>query len=123
MDPILFYKHVPLYEDELADNGISMLDVKIRVMNASIFVLSRFFMRIDNVLFRIRDTRLFIDLAQCTILEQSIRMEMPFDQLNDTFQHIPDRTHLFRDPSWLVTKLNTVSKSVCEMEYRSRLIP
>nr|GEV45361.1 TIP41-like protein [Tanacetum cinerariifolium] len=31
-EPILFYDEVVLYEDELADNGVSLLTVKVRVM-------------------------------------------------------------------------------------------
>ncbi|KMU79983.1 hypothetical protein CISG_08143 [Coccidioides immitis RMSCC 3703] len=34
-DPILFFDDVMLYEDELADNGISMLSCKIRVLHAA----------------------------------------------------------------------------------------
>lgn len=60
-DPILFFDNVILYEDELADNGVSMLSCKVRVMPARMLLLSRFFMRLDNVLFRLRDTRIYID--------------------------------------------------------------
>lgn len=60
-DPILFFDEVVLYEDEMADNGITMLSCKIRVMPDRLLLLSRFFMRLDNVLFRLRDTRVFIE--------------------------------------------------------------
>jgi hypothetical protein len=75
-DPILFYAEVPLFEDELHDNGASSLLVRIvsptssswhpfltychqRVMPTCIFILSRFTLRVDNVLFRIFDTRIY----------------------------------------------------------------
>ncbi|MED6173788.1 TIP41-like protein [Stylosanthes scabra] len=41
-EPILFYDEVVLYEDELADNGVSLLTVKVRVMPSSWFLLLRF---------------------------------------------------------------------------------
>ena len=59
-----------LYEDELADNGISILSVKIRVMPERLLILQRFFMRLDGVLFRLRDTRLFIEFETGEIVKQ-----------------------------------------------------
>ncbi|KAJ6965086.1 hypothetical protein NC652_003104 [Populus alba x Populus x berolinensis] len=41
-EPILFYDEVVLYEDELADNGVSLLTVKVRVMPSCWFLLLRF---------------------------------------------------------------------------------
>ncbi|MQL87649.1 hypothetical protein Taro_020179, partial [Colocasia esculenta] len=41
-EPILFYDEVILYEDELADNGVSLLTVKVRVMPSCWFLLLRF---------------------------------------------------------------------------------
>ena len=63
-DPIHFFDEVVLYEDELADNGIAMLSCKIHVMPARLLLLVRFFMRLDDVVFRIRDTRVFSSLPQ-----------------------------------------------------------
>lgn len=62
-DPILFFDDVMLYEDELADNGITMLSCKIRVMPDRLLLLVRFFMRLDEVLFRIRDTRVYVEFG------------------------------------------------------------
>jgi type 2A phosphatase activator TIP41 len=59
-DPILFYDDIVLYEDELGDNGCSMLGVKVRVMPSGFLVLQRFFLRVDNVVFRIFDTRMYV---------------------------------------------------------------
>ncbi|KAF5346033.1 hypothetical protein D9757_014273 [Collybiopsis confluens] len=61
-DPILFYAEVPLFEDELHDNGSSAVVVRIRVMPTCIFILSRFTLRVDGVLFRTFDTRLYSSL-------------------------------------------------------------
>jgi type 2A phosphatase activator TIP41 len=69
-DPILFFDEVILYEDELADNGITMLSCKIRVMPSRLLLLLRFFMRLDNVLFRLRDTRVYVDFEQQEVIRE-----------------------------------------------------
>ncbi|EST06113.1 TIP41-like protein [Kalmanozyma brasiliensis GHG001] len=58
-EPILFYDDVVLYEDELADNGSSIVSVKVRVMPSGFLVLQRFYLRVDDVVFRVFDTRLY----------------------------------------------------------------
>ncbi|TGZ63002.1 hypothetical protein CRM22_007130 [Opisthorchis felineus] len=57
-DPILFYAETTLYEDELGDNGVAMLHLKLRAMNTGFFLLQRFFLRVDGGLVRVYDTRL-----------------------------------------------------------------
>uniref|UniRef100_A0A3P9KIT0 TIP41-like protein n=1 Tax=Oryzias latipes TaxID=8090 RepID=A0A3P9KIT0_ORYLA len=56
---IMFFDEVLLFEDELHDHGVSKISVKIRVMPTSFFLLMRFFLRVDGVLIRINDTRLY----------------------------------------------------------------
>eukprot|EP01066_Platyproteum_vivax_P012434 Platyproteum_vivax@DN5656_c0_g1_i2.p1 len=80
-DPILWFKHIPLYEDELDDNGICRLYVKIRVMDACWFVLMRYELRVDNVLLRLVETRLFHQFGHNHILRNFIWKETTFDQL------------------------------------------
>ena len=48
----------------MADNGITMLSCKIRVMPQRMLLLCRFFMRLDNVLVRLRDTRVYVDFGK-----------------------------------------------------------
>ena len=69
-DPILFFDDVMLYEDEMADNGITMLSCKIRVMPQRLLLLCRFFMRLDNVLVRIRDTRIYVDFEKGSVIRE-----------------------------------------------------
>ncbi|GAA5850259.1 hypothetical protein JCM8547_001064 [Rhodosporidiobolus lusitaniae] len=57
--PILFFDEVPLFEDELGDNGIADATVRVRVNALSLYALARFSLRIDGVLFRHFDVRLF----------------------------------------------------------------
>ncbi|KAI0002809.1 TIP41-like family-domain-containing protein [Xylariaceae sp. FL0662B] len=60
-DPILFFDDVMLYESELDDNGISVLSAKVRVHEHRMLLLCRLFMRLDNVVVRVRDTRIYVD--------------------------------------------------------------
>jgi type 2A phosphatase activator TIP41 len=78
-DPILFFDEVMLYEDELADNGIAMLSCKVRVMPARLLLLCRFFMRLDDVVFRIRDTRVFIEFATGEVIREYGAKEEMFE--------------------------------------------
>ena len=64
--PILFFDEVTLFEDDLHDNGQAQFTVKLRVMPSCAYVLARFWLRVDNVVVRVRETRLlvvFSDLA------------------------------------------------------------
>lgn len=65
-DPILFFDAVDLFEDDLFDNGVSNLSVKIRVMEASFFVLMRLWLRVDKVYLRVYDTRVFHQFGKRT---------------------------------------------------------
>ena len=58
-DPILWYDDVPLFESEMDDNGVCQCSVKARVMPRCFLVLFRFFLRVDGVVVRLRETRLF----------------------------------------------------------------
>lgn len=57
-ETISFFDEVSLFEDELSDHGVASLDVKIRVMPTSFYILQRFFLRVDNVVIRVYDTRI-----------------------------------------------------------------
>ena len=75
-DPILFFD-----EDELADNGITMLSCKIRVMPERLLLLMRFFMRLDNVLFRLRDTRVYIDFQTMEVVREYQAKECEYEKV------------------------------------------
>ncbi|XP_057376882.1 TIP41-like protein [Daphnia carinata] len=60
-EKILFFDEIHLYEDELADHGCASFSIKVRVMPSGFFVLLRFYLRVDDVLIRINDTRLYYE--------------------------------------------------------------
>ena len=80
-DPILFFEEVDLYEDELGDNGMSLLSIKVRVMPERMLLLSRFFLRLDDVIFRVRDTRLYVEFGTGQVLRDYCIMESPYSEL------------------------------------------
>lgn len=116
--PILFFDEVPLFEDELGDNGIADVTVRVvrlslllsllllslsfplgspkhaqhlelprltptlahlqRVNHLSLFVLSRFALRIDGVLFRQFDVRLFHAFGSDELVREVKGREAPY---------------------------------------------
>jgi type 2A phosphatase activator TIP41 len=82
-DPIVFFDDVVLYEDELADNGITMLSCKIRVMPGRLLLLSRLFMRLDNVLIRLRDTRVYVDFETREVIREYLSKECDYGKVRE----------------------------------------
>ncbi|KAF3624894.1 putative TIP41-like protein-like isoform X2 [Capsicum annuum] len=91
-EPILFYDEIILYEDELADNGISLLTVKV--------------LRVDGVLMRLRDTRLhclFGEHMKSVILRESCWREATFQALSS--KGYPSDCAAYSDPSIISERL------------------
>ncbi|VVC91619.1 TIP41-like protein [Leptidea sinapis] len=81
-DQILFYHDLTLFEDELHDHGISKLSVKIRVMPKFWFVLLRYFLRVDDVLVRCHETRMFHLVNTNYVLREFTAKEAKAEDLN-----------------------------------------
>jgi type 2A phosphatase activator TIP41 len=80
-DPILFFEEVVLYESELDDNGISLFSCKLRVMPDRMLLLCRLFMRLDKVLVRVRDTRIYVDFNTGKVIRDYTEKEDEFDKV------------------------------------------
>lgn len=80
-DPILFFDEVMLYESELDDNGISVLSAKFRVHEHRMLLLTRLFMRLDNVVARIRDTRVYVDFDAQEVTREYTAKELGFEDV------------------------------------------
>ncbi|PVI04481.1 TIP41-domain-containing protein [Periconia macrospinosa] len=110
-DPIQFFDDVMLYEDELADNGIAMLSCKIRVMPARLLLLVRFFMRLDGVLFRIRDTRVFVEFATGEVIREYTAREEKYEVVRKKLAGTrEDVLAIMRDPNPLQEYVPIVEK-------------
>ncbi|KAK0405413.1 hypothetical protein QR680_017978 [Steinernema hermaphroditum] len=81
-EPIHFYSQLTLYEDELADHGCTMMNVRVRCMPTSFFVLCRFYLRVDGVMVRVCDTRLFGERGSEKIIREWTRREAKYSELS-----------------------------------------
>lgn len=113
-DPILFFDELILFEDELGDNGISMLSTKIRVMPTCLLLLCRFSLRIDNVIFRIRDTRIYIDFDTNLILREYKVQECSYSEVLKKISNKSnnDPKKLLRDTMWVSQNIPILSCTV-----------
>ena len=112
-DPILFFDDVILYEDELADNGIAMLSCKIRVMSERLLLLTRFFLRLDDVVFRIRDTRVFVEFATGEVIREYTAREEKYEVVRKTLAGTKeDVLAIMRDPNRLAQYIPVVEQSL-----------
>uniref|UniRef100_A0A0B7A290 TIP41-like protein n=2 Tax=Arion vulgaris TaxID=1028688 RepID=A0A0B7A290_9EUPU len=107
-DPIQFYEDVLLFEDELSDNGTSMLNVKVRVMPTSFFVLMRLFVRVDQVLIRINETRLYHEAGTDFMLRE-------FSSKEENTSNIP--TALHTDPNEVSNFLKVTSQVFEKLQF------
>ena len=79
--PILYFDEVILYEDDLHDNGEVQLSMKLRVMPTCAYILSKLFVRVDNVLLRLRESRLLVDFGNHTLYRDVTWRECQWDNL------------------------------------------
>lgn len=112
-DPILFFDEVVLYEDELADNGIAMLSCKVRVMPSRMLLLCRYFMRLDNVMLRLRDTRIYVDFDKEEVIREYAAKEDEYERIREIFAgRRDDAAAQLRDPNKLVDLLPITDQSL-----------
>jgi len=106
-EKILFYDDILLFEDELADNGCAFLSVKVRAMPSGFFVLCRFYLRVDNVLVRIHDTRLYYEAQANFLLREYSTRESRMSELeklppsvitdpNEVYRHLTLKEECFQ---------------------------
>jgi len=110
-DPILFFDQVDLYEDELADNGIALLNIKIRVMPERTLLLSRFFLRLDGVLVRIRDTRVYVEHSSKKVVRQYTAKEQQYEKVLENLKMKGENaTESLRDANLVAPLLGVVEE-------------
>ena len=80
-NPILHYMEVELFEDELEDCGHTSSKVRFRIMKDCFYALVRYYLRVDGVVVRILDTRIFHDFSTNHILREFWYKESTYDEL------------------------------------------
>lgn len=124
-DPILLYEEGTLYESELDDAGISSLHYKVRVMPRCWYVLLRFYLRIDGVIIRLREHRIYcefrsssgrdLEAYQQALVRESSGREVAFHHLEEA--GAPAHPSAFKDPdkaSHILT--STFGPSECSVQ-------
>uniref|UniRef100_A0A915MPP4 TIP41-like protein n=1 Tax=Meloidogyne javanica TaxID=6303 RepID=A0A915MPP4_MELJA len=112
-DPIQFYSQIALYEDELADNGCAQMMIRIRIMPDTFFVLCRFYLRVDHVMVRILDTRLYEAREQTFLFTSESVGEGHPDKMCDMISDAVLDAHLEQDPN---------AKVACEVVTKTGMI-
>ena len=89
--PILYYDDINLFEDDMHDNGYVSLRCKIRVMPTCFYILISLFVRVDHVLLRVKEVRMFSKFQENSVENKRIKYivckditwkECKWDQLN-----------------------------------------
>eukprot|EP01126_Amoeba_proteus_P066539 TRINITY_DN964_c0_g1_i6.p1 TRINITY_DN964_c0_g1~~TRINITY_DN964_c0_g1_i6.p1 ORF type:complete len:170 (+),score=30.36 TRINITY_DN964_c0_g1_i6:485-994(+) len=113
-EPIIFYEEMTLFEDELADNGSAVCELKLRVMPTCLFCLLRFFLRVDGVLFRLYDTRYFMEFHKRYFIREWTHKELDYTSVLEKLGE--DNIANVRNPAYIsdllelkATKLEKVS--------------
>ena len=102
--PILWHCHSILYEDELSDNGMSQLLVRCRVMPKCFLILCRYWLRVDNVIIRINDTRIYHEFGKDHILRHYQEKESKWNELTKKYPMI--QLMQFTEPNKFADKID-----------------
>ena len=78
--PIMKHEDIILYEDELDDNGQAQLRLRFRLMQDCFFILLRFYLRLDDVLVRLVETRLYCYGGEKRIIRESCYREFSWNK-------------------------------------------
>ena len=104
-DKILFHDDIMLFEDELADNGSSKLSVKCRVMPTFTLILLRFYLRVDNVMIHVQETRYYCENNWDHVLRDVTVRKASYSTLSS----IPPS--VIHDENFIISKLPVVKST------------
>ncbi|CAG8436966.1 2942_t:CDS:2 [Diversispora eburnea] len=114
-EPILFYDEIMLFEDELADNGTAVLSVKVRVMESGFFILQRFFLRVDDVLFKMNETRVYHEFGTKSLLKEYSSREEHYSKIKAKIPvYKGDDISQLTNPDWVSSKLTNSEELILE---------
>ncbi|KAG6364412.1 hypothetical protein INS49_006013 [Diaporthe citri] len=115
-DPILFFDEVVLFESELDDNGVSVFSCKLRVMEQRMLLLCRLYMRLDGVVVRIRDTRVYVDFGADEVIREYTAKEDNHENVTRALRmsglHPDAVTAAFRDANQVAHLLPVVEQQI-----------
>ena len=112
-DPILWYAVLPLYEDELHDNGVCSVSIKARVMGSCWLVLMQCWLRVDDVCVKVYETRVYCEQmvdsgsGAVQLIREWQAREESFESLAK--RGLPRDSKSYTDPSFVARKLPVVA--------------
>ena len=80
-NPILHFGEIYLYEDDLGDQGYCCCSLRFRVMQDCFYVLHRYYLRVDEVIVRIFDTRYFHSFDTDFVIREFQHKESTYPEL------------------------------------------
>jgi len=80
-NPVLWGAAVSFFEDELDDSGQSKCYIRVRAMADCWYALLRSYVRVDNVLIRILDTRIYHEYGKSEVQREFRVQESTFEEL------------------------------------------
>ena len=80
---IIHYFEIELFEDELDDCGQTSSKVRFRIMKDCFYALVRYYLRVDGVVVRILDTRIFHDFSTNYIIREFWHKESTYAELRE----------------------------------------
>jgi len=108
-EPIHWFSHVLFFEDELHDNGIAEMSIRARVMETFWFALVRFWLRVDGVMFRVIDHRMYHEFDSPHIIREITVKEGTWESVH---QKIEGDLRKIRDPNEFANHLDTLSSTL-----------
>ena len=82
-NPILHFGELYLYEDDLGDQGYCCCSLRFRVMADCFYVLHRYYLRVDQVLVRVFDTRVFHAFGEDALVREFQHRESTYAELRE----------------------------------------
>lgn len=113
----LWFNEIILFEDELADNGKSMFDVRARVVQGHLILLARLVVRLDKVNVRLNETRIYIDLLNDFLLKDCRKKQSTYDKIIKQIPVGGDKAALLDDNNWLSERLDTVDHKIYKLNF------
>jgi type 2A phosphatase activator TIP41 len=81
----------------------------VRVMPERLLLLSRFFLRLDGVVVRMRDTRVYVEHDSKRVIRQYTAKEGKYDDLQEKLRGMRENVaEVFRDANALAPMLPTI---------------
>eukprot|EP00288_Rhodomonas_lens_P011157 CAMPEP_0177749250 /NCGR_PEP_ID=MMETSP0484_2-20121128/32385_1 /TAXON_ID=354590 /ORGANISM="Rhodomonas lens, Strain RHODO" /LENGTH=316 /DNA_ID=CAMNT_0019264219 /DNA_START=69 /DNA_END=1015 /DNA_ORIENTATION=- len=107
-ESIVWSSDIILFEDELHDHGTCKLSVRVRATQTYFYVLQRVWVRVDHVVFRLRETRLHHRFGSSHALRQYTEREDNYDTIVKSCNAKQIREGILDEPDQLAARMPVV---------------